>query len=53
MILVVRPGLFTHPGSRIQGSKRHPIQDPGSGFATLLITVAQERVTGKRERIYP
>ncbi len=23
--------LFTHPGSRIQGSKRHRIPDPGSG----------------------
>ncbi len=29
---------FSHPGSRIQGSKRHPISDPGSGSATLLIT---------------
>jgi hypothetical protein len=27
--------LFSHPGSRIQGSKRHPIPDPGSGSATL------------------
>jgi hypothetical protein len=26
-----------HPGSRIQGSKRHPISDPGSGSATLLL----------------
>jgi hypothetical protein len=26
---------FSHPGSRIQGSKRHPIPDPGSGPATL------------------
>ncbi len=26
---------FSHPGSRIQGSKRHPIPDPGSGSATL------------------
>jgi hypothetical protein len=38
MIRVVHPGseslLFTHPGSRIQGSKTAP--DPGSGSATLL-----------------
>jgi hypothetical protein len=38
MIRVVYPGsgfrLFTHPGSRIQGSKRHWIQNLGSG--TLL-----------------
>jgi hypothetical protein len=27
---------FSHPGSRIQGSKRHPIPDPGSGSATLV-----------------
>jgi hypothetical protein len=41
MIRVVHPGAqirmltFSHPGSRIQGSKRHPIPDPGSGSATL------------------
>jgi hypothetical protein len=41
MIRVVHPGsrirmlTFYHPGSRIQGSKRHPIPDPGSGSATL------------------
>jgi hypothetical protein len=28
--------LFTHPGCRIQGSKRHRIPNPGSGSATLL-----------------
>jgi hypothetical protein len=30
MIRVVHPGfgIFTHPGSRIQGSKRHRIPDP-------------------------
>ncbi len=39
MIRVVHSGsririlTFSHPGSRIQGSKRHPIPDPGS--ATL------------------
>ncbi len=27
--------IFTHPGSRIQGSKRHRIPDPGSGSETL------------------
>jgi hypothetical protein len=26
---------FSHPGSRIQESKRHPIPDPGSGCPTL------------------
>jgi hypothetical protein len=42
MIRVVHPGsrilmlTFFHPGSRIQGSKRYPIPDPGSGSATLL-----------------
>jgi hypothetical protein len=42
MIRVVHPGsrirmlTFSHPGSRIQGSKRHPIPNPGSGSATLL-----------------
>ncbi len=41
MIWVVHPGsrirmlTFSHPGSRIQRSKRHPIPDPGSGSATL------------------
>jgi hypothetical protein len=44
MIRVVYPGsrirmlTFSHPGSRIQGSKRHPIPDPGSGSATLAVT---------------
>jgi hypothetical protein len=43
MIWVVHPGsrfrmlTFFHPGSRIQGSKRHPIPDPGSGSATLIV----------------
>ncbi len=42
MIRVVHPGsrirmlTFSHPGSRVQGSKRHPIPDPGSGSATLV-----------------
>jgi hypothetical protein len=42
MIRVVHPGsrirmlTFSHPGSRIQGSKRHPIPDPGSGSETLV-----------------
>jgi hypothetical protein len=30
---------FSHPGSRIQGSKRHPIPDPGSGSATLIVII--------------
>ncbi len=41
MIRVVHPGsgcwLSTHPRSRIQGLKRHPIPDPGSGSATLIL----------------
>ncbi len=32
----IRMLTFSHPGSRIQGSKRHPIPDPGSGSATLV-----------------
>jgi hypothetical protein len=45
MIRVVNPGsriqmlTFSHPGSRIQGSKRYPIPDPGSGSATLLAEI--------------
>jgi hypothetical protein len=45
MIRVVHPGsrilmlTFSHPGSRIQGSKRHPIPDPGSGSATLVFRI--------------
>jgi hypothetical protein len=31
----IRMLTFSNPGSRIQGSKRHPIPDPGSGSATL------------------
>jgi hypothetical protein len=44
MIRVVHPRsrirmlTFSHPGSRIQGSKRHPIPDPASGSATLTGT---------------
>jgi hypothetical protein len=43
MIRVVHPGsqilmlTFSHPGSRIQGSKRYPIPNPGSGSATLTV----------------
>jgi hypothetical protein len=42
MIQLVHPGsrilmlTFFDPGSRIQGSKRYPIPDLGSGSATLL-----------------
>ncbi len=42
MIRVVHTGsrilklTVSHPGSRIQGSKRYQIPDPGSGSATLL-----------------
>jgi hypothetical protein len=32
----IRDPEKTHSGSRIQGSKRHRIPDPGSGSATLL-----------------
>ncbi len=37
MIRVVHPGFFTHPGCRIQGSKRHliPDSDPQQWFFTL------------------
>jgi hypothetical protein len=31
----IRMLTFSHPGSRIQGSKKHPIPDSGSGSATL------------------
>jgi hypothetical protein len=31
--------FFSHPGSRIQGSKRHPIPIPGSGSATMNISI--------------
>jgi hypothetical protein len=31
----IREQEKSHLGSRIQGSKEHRIQDPGSGFATL------------------
>jgi hypothetical protein len=40
MIRVVHPGSrirmlsFSHPGSRIQGSKRHPIPDPDPQHCT-------------------
>jgi hypothetical protein len=33
--LGIRDPEKTHSGSRIQGSKRHRIPDPGSGSATL------------------
>ncbi len=44
MIRVVHPGsrirmlTFSQLGFRIQGSKRHPIPDPGSGSTTLVQT---------------
>jgi hypothetical protein len=50
MIRVVHPGsrilmlTFSHPGSRIQGSKRYPIPDPGSGSATLAGTRIQRKI---------
>jgi hypothetical protein len=31
----IRMLTISHPGSRIQGSKRHPMPDPGSRSATL------------------
>jgi hypothetical protein len=34
----IRDPEKTYSGSRIQGSKRHRIPDPGSGSATLLVT---------------
>jgi hypothetical protein len=33
------------PGSRIQGSKRHRIPDPGSGSATLLLSLLVSHFT--------
>jgi hypothetical protein len=50
MIRVVHPGsqirmlTSTHPGFRIQGSKRHRIPDPGSGSATLVNVLFKYRV---------
>jgi hypothetical protein len=38
------PSRIPDPGSRIQGSKRHPILDPGSGSATLFFR-QDERVS--------
>jgi hypothetical protein len=35
----IRDPEKTYSGSRIQGSKRHRIRDPGSGSATLLETL--------------
>ncbi len=32
----IRMLTFSHPGTRIQGLKKHPIPDPGSGSATLM-----------------
>jgi hypothetical protein len=32
----IRDPEKTYSGSRIQGSKKHPIPDPGSGSATLI-----------------
>ena len=52
MIRVVHPGsrirmlTFSHPGSRIQGSKRHSIPDPGSA---TLVTGVERACTLKSE----
>jgi hypothetical protein len=35
----IRDPEKTYSGSRIQGSKRHRVPDPGSGSATLMNTV--------------
>jgi len=40
--LGIRDPEKTHSGSRIQGSKRHRIPDPGSGSATLKMHVQME-----------
>ena len=44
MIQVVHPGscVFTHPGYRIQGSKRHQTPDPGSATLKLRKTSKNE-----------
>ncbi len=61
MIPIVHPGsrirmlTFSHPGSRIQGSKRHPIPDPRSGSATLVDTGEQfiAGVVDTSDNIFP
>ncbi len=35
---------FTHPGSRIRGSKRHWILDPGFGSAALALTLGASQL---------
>jgi hypothetical protein len=40
----IRDPKKTYSGSRIQGSKRHRIPDPGSGSATLLSELHKIRV---------
>ncbi len=53
MIRVVHPGsrirmlTFSHPGFQIQGSKRHPIPDPGSGSVTLRTSVCGYGILNK------
>ncbi len=57
MIQVVHPGsrirmlTFSHPGSRIQGSNRHPISDPGSGSATLMLDPDSNLDSTRRKKI--
>jgi hypothetical protein len=41
----IRDPEKTHSGSRIQGSKRHRIPDPGSGSATLVKLVTPTALT--------
>ncbi len=50
MIRVVHPGsrirmlTFSHPGSRIQGSEKHPIPDPGSATLPSGIQTIKENL---------
>jgi len=43
LLLWIPYPVFFHPGSRsrIQGSKIHDIQDPGSGSATLMLGIGR------------
>jgi hypothetical protein len=56
MIRVVHPGsgslLFTHPGSRIQGSKRHRIPDPDPQHCIILLSVRLNVLLSSRLSLY-
>ncbi len=54
MLFIPDPGpgslLFTHPGSRFQGSKKHWIPDPRFGSATLLGKVSKWQILSVQYR---